>query len=163
MPQLDVTTYASQLFWLLVTFVPFYLIVYKIALPRISDVLEARQDKIDDDLKKAAARKEEAEAVMAEYEKLQAESRAKAQEAIRLVQEEMKAESQRSGEELSRKLAAEAAEAEQRVQAAKDQALAQLGDTVAEVVTSATAKLIGEKPGDDQVARAVRAAAGGQS
>ena len=83
-------------------------------------------------------------------------------EAIRQVQEEMKAESQRSGEELSRKLAAEAAEAEQRVQAAKDQALAQLGDTVAEVVTSATAKLIGERPSDEQVTRAVRAATGGQ-
>ncbi len=162
MPQLDATTFASQLFWLLVTFVPFYLVIYKVALPRISDVLEARQDKIDDDLKKAAARKEEAEAVLAEYEKLQADSRAKAQEALRLVQEEMKAEGQRSGEELSRKLAAEAAEAEQRVQAAKDQALAQLGDTVAEVVTSATAKLIGERPGDDQVARALRTATGGQ-
>lgn len=162
MPQLDVTTYASQLFWLLLTFVPFYFIVYKIALPRISNVLEARQEKIDDDLKKAAARKEEAEAVMAEYEKLQADSLAKAQEAIRQVQEEMKAESQRSGEALSRKLAGEAAEAEKRVQAAKEQALAQLGETVAEVVTSATAKLVGDQPSDDQVARAVRAATGGQ-
>jgi len=161
MPQLDVTTYASQLFWLLVTFVPFYLVVYKIALPRISEVLEARQDKIDDDLKKATARKEEAEAVLAEYEKLQADSRAKAQEALRQVQEEMKAEAQRSAEALGQKLAAEAVEAEKRVQAAKDRALAQLGDTVAEVVTSATAKLIGERPGDDQVTRALRAATGG--
>ena len=92
MPQLDVTTYASQLFWLLLTFVPLYLVITKVALPRIGEVLEARQDKIDDDLKKAAARKEEAEAVMSEYEALQADAHAKAQALLRETQEAMKAE-----------------------------------------------------------------------
>ena len=74
MPQLDVSTFASQILWLALTFVPLYLIIVRVALPRIGEVIEARRDKIDDDLKKAAARRDEAQAVLAEYEALHAAS-----------------------------------------------------------------------------------------
>ena len=122
MPQLDVSTYASQLFWLVLTFVPLYLIIVRVALPRIGEVLEARQDKIDDDLKKAAARKEEAESVLAEYQALQAESQAKAQALLRQAQEEMAAEAARLNDELTSRLAEESVVAEKRIAAAKAEA-----------------------------------------
>ena len=162
MPQLDVSTYASQLLWLVLTFVPLYLIVYKVVLPRISDVLEARQDKIDDDLKKAAARRDEAETVLAEYERFQADAHAKGQESIRAVQEEIKADAVRRNQELSDKLAEQTAAAEQRIHAAKAEALANLNATVAEVVTSAATKLVGETPSPDLVAQAIGKATGEQ-
>ena len=151
MPQLDVSTYASQLFWLLLTFVPLYLVIYKVALPRIGEVLEARQDKIDDDLKKAAARKEEAQAVMAEYEALQAEAHGKAQALLRETQDAMKEEAAKSNTALGEKLAKQGEEAEARISAAKAEALANLNDTVVEVTAAATEKLLGSKPSDDQV------------
>ena len=105
MPQLDISTYTSQLFWLLLTFVPLYLIILRKALPRITEVLEARRNKIDDDLKKAATRKEEAEVVRGEYEQAQAESHAKAQALLKQAQEEMAEEAAGRNEALSATLA----------------------------------------------------------
>ena len=44
MPQLEqIATYPSQVFWLVVTFVALFLIMWRVAVPRISDALEARQ------------------------------------------------------------------------------------------------------------------------
>ena len=60
MPQLDSSTYVGQIFWLLLTFVPLYLILWKVALPRIASVLEQRQEKIEDDLVRAEKLKVEA-------------------------------------------------------------------------------------------------------
>lgn len=163
MPQLDISTYASQLFWLLLTFVPLYFVIARRAIPRISEVLEARQNKISDDLKKAAARKEEAESVRAEYEQLKAESHAKAQGMLKAAQEEMSTEAARRNDALSATLASQNRDAEQRIQSAKDEALSNLDSVVAEVISSATTKLIGEAPAGDEVQRALQAVAGGRS
>lgn len=163
MPQLDLSTYASQLFWLLLTFVPLYLIIARRAIPRISEVLEARQSKISDDLKKAAARKEEADAVRSEYEQLKAESHTKAQAMLKAAQDEMAAEAARRNNTLSTILAKRNGEAEQRIQAARNEALANLDSVVVDVISSATNKLIGETPAGDEVQRALQAVAGGRS
>ena len=76
MPQLDPTTWIAQLFWLIVTFVALYFVLSRSILPRIANVMEARQSKIDDDLDRAAASKQEADGVLAEYEKALAEGSA---------------------------------------------------------------------------------------
>jgi len=162
MPQLDISTYTSQLFWLLLTFVPLYLIIVRTALPRITEVLEARRSKIDDDLKKAAARKDEAEAVRSEYEQFKAESHAKAQALLKQAKEEMAQEAAGRNEALSATLVSQAAEAERRILASKEEALANLGSVVADVVSSATNKLIGETPGGDEVHRALQEVSGGR-
>ncbi len=163
MPQLDISTYGSQLFWLVVTFVPLYFFVVRAAIPRIGEVLEARQGKIDDDLEIAGERKTEAEKVLADYEKLQAQSRADAQAVIRQAQEEMKAEASAQGAVLSRKLAQQLTEAEQRIATAQNAALSNLDDTVAEAVSAATAKLIGVRPDDASVRAAISTSGGGES
>ncbi len=163
MPQLDPSVFPTQLFWLLLTFVPLYFVIWRVALPKIGDVLEARQDKIDDDLKKAAALKEDAETVLAEYEAAQAAARASAHDVLRAAQDEMAAEVERRGNELTAKLAGQAAEAEARISAAKDEALANLHGAVSEVAAAATSKLLDVAPSGDQVKKAVDAVMGGQS
>lgn len=162
MPQLDPAVWPTQLFWLALTFIALYLIVWRVALPRIADVLEARQRKLDDDLKKAAALKEEAETILAEYEKMRANAQASAHQVLQQAQDAMKAEAERQGRELAAKLSQQTDEAEARIAQAKSAALASLEGTVNEVVAAATQKLIGVKAGDQEIARAVGSVMGGK-
>ncbi len=155
MPQLDPTSYPSQLFWLVVTFVALYFVIWRVALPRIGEVLEARQRKLDDDLKKATALKEESEAILADYEKMRAEAQASAHEQLQATHDALKQEAEKETEAMMAKLAAQTEEAEARIAAAKTAALASLEGTVSEVVAAATEKLIGVKAGEQEVARAV--------
>ena len=60
MPQLDPSTFATQLVWLIITFLILYLILWKSALPRIASILQDRQERIDNDLEKAEKLKKEA-------------------------------------------------------------------------------------------------------
>ena len=53
MPQLDISTFSNQIFWLVITLVIIYLVLSKIALPRIASVLSDRQMTISNDLAKA--------------------------------------------------------------------------------------------------------------
>ena len=155
MPQLDPSVWPTQLFWLAITFGALYLIIWRIALPRIADVLEARQRKLDDDLKKATALKEEAETILAEYEKMRADAQASAHAVLQKAQNEMKAEAERQSHEVAAKLSQQTEEAEARIATAKSEALASLEGTVNEVVAAATEKLIGVKAGEQEIARAV--------
>lgn len=162
MPQLDPSVWPTQLIWLAITFIALYLIVWRVALPRIADVLEARQRKLDDDLKKATALKEEAETILAEYQKMRADAQASARDVLQKAQDEMKAEAERQTAETAARLAKQTEEAEARIAAAKAAALASLEGTVTEVVAAATEKLIGVKAGDQEIARAVTEVMGGK-
>lgn len=162
MPQLDPSVWPTQLAWLAITFIALYLIIWRVALPRIADVLEARQRKLDDDLKKASALKEEAESILAEYEKMRADAQASAHEVLQKAQGEMKAEAERQSRELAAKLSQQTDEAEARIDRAKSAALASLEGTVNEVVAAATKKLIGVQAGEQEVARAVGSVMGGK-
>lgn len=162
MPQLDPSVWPTQLFWLAITFIALYLVIWRIALPRISDVLEARQRKLDDDLKKATALKEEAETILAEYQKMRADAQASAHGVLQKAQDEMKAEAQRQHSETAARLARQTEEAEARIDEAKSAALTSLEGTVNEVVAAATEKLIGVKAGDQEISRAVGEVMGGK-
>ncbi|MDB4198503.1 F0F1 ATP synthase subunit B', partial [Ascidiaceihabitans sp.] len=50
MPQLDFSTWGNQIFWLVITLVVIYLILSRVALPRIASVLAERQGTITNDI-----------------------------------------------------------------------------------------------------------------
>ena len=79
MPQLDPTFFPTQLFWLFVVFVLLFLVVWKLALPRIAHIRHVRRSRIDTDLEKATSLKEEAEEVLAAHEESLAEATGQAQ------------------------------------------------------------------------------------
>lgn len=158
MPQFDPSTFPTQLFWLAVTLILFFFAMRNMALPRIGNALDERKQKIDDDLDKAGRYREEAEAAMAAYEKALADAVADAQAVQRQTAQDIaKRASDRRGE-LAAKLAADAKEAEARITAAKEPALANLQDMAAEVVTEAAAKLAGVKVAKADAKAAVSAA-----
>ena len=67
-PPFDHTTYASQLLWLVITFVIFYLLMQKVIVPRIGGILESRHNRIAQDIDEAGRLKAEADAAVATYE-----------------------------------------------------------------------------------------------
>ena len=162
MPQLDPSTFATQLFWLLLTLVPLYFVLRRAVLPRISEVLEARQRHIDSDLEKATKLREEAETVLAEYEKALAKARTEAAEAIKQTASEMAAESAKRHQAFGQELAAKTQDAENRVAKAKEAALAQVAAVAGEVAGAASAKLIGTALPADKIDEAVKDAMRGR-
>ncbi len=143
MPQLDPSNYAGQIFWLVICFVALYWVLVRLALPRVAEVLEARQQKIDDDLDRAAAAKREAEKVLAAYDKRLAEGAAEAQGLLRQASEEMAAEAAKRHESLAAKLAGDVKADEARILEAKTAAVRNIGEVAAEVAQSAARRLIG--------------------
>lgn len=158
LPQLDPSTFATQIFWLAVTFIALYLLMSRVALPRVRDVLEERERRITDDLEKAQRLKDEAEAVLAEYEKALADARASAQALFAQAAEQANAEAAKRQQEMSQKLAKQLETAESRVQAAKAEALDNIRQVATDVARDAAARLIGGDVGEDDAAKAVSAA-----
>ena len=68
MPQFDVSSFPTQLIWLVISFVLLYVLMSRVALPRIGQVLEERQEKIDDNLDTAEQLRAETEADSETYE-----------------------------------------------------------------------------------------------
>lgn len=158
MPQLDPSLFATQLFWLFVTFLVLFLIAWKAALPRIADVLNARQNRIDGDLEKAQALKTEAEEVLANYEKSLAGAAAEAQDIHRELVQALAAERAKRHDDLSRRLSAQTREAEARIADEKRRAVENVREATLDVVQSAAARLIGVEVTGTDADRALQAA-----
>jgi F-type H+-transporting ATPase subunit b len=141
LPQLDISTWPSQIFWLVVLFGAGYLIMAKIVTPRIGAVLEERRGKLDDDLGKARAASEDAARTRAEYERdLEAARTAAAETAKQAASEAAKA-AEASDAKVAKKLADKVAKAESKLADARSEAMANLNAVAAEAAIAAVAQL----------------------
>lgn len=143
LPQFDTSTYASQIFWLTVSFVLLYVLMSRMALPRISEVMEMRQTQKDNNLSRAEQMHEEAEKIEATYQETLQKAREDAQE--RLTQAENKAAA-RLSEENARFLEHtrnRLTSAEQNIAKAKEEALHSLADISAEIAAEIALKIAG--------------------
>jgi F-type H+-transporting ATPase subunit b len=160
MPQLNPHFFLSQIFWLALTFIPLFFILWKAALPKVSRVLEARHERISGDLSQAEASKLEADRLLAEYEKALAGAHARARAAMRQASDEAAAEAAKRHGALGERLGKQIKEAEGRIAAAKDEALAHIRNVAGEAAAAATERLIGVKLSRSAVEEAVGSAAG---
>lgn len=162
LPQLDPTKFSTQIVWLVISFVALYFLMVRVALPRVGEVLDERQHKIDESLKKAEQLKTEAEAVAEAYEKNLAEARAGAQDAIRTVREKAANEAAARQTDLAAKLSGDIKEAEASILEARDQALSGIRDMAADVARAASTRLLGEELDEQTVGGHVDAVMGGR-
>lgn len=158
MPQFDPTSFPSQLFWLVVTFVILYVLISRFAIPRIGDVMEQRQKMMDDDLDRAAQLKAEAETAVQTYEKALAEARAKAHEVMKAATDEMSRKAEARNREVAGRLAQQIADGEARIGKARDEALASVREVATDAAQAIAAKLADVTLADDKVDAAVGAA-----
>src|SRR5258708_26291306 len=71
--------FASQILWLALTFIALYVVMSRVALPRIGSILEYRRRHIDNDLQEAQRLKGDSDAAIAAHERALSEARARAQ------------------------------------------------------------------------------------
>ncbi|MBI3516460.1 MAG: F0F1 ATP synthase subunit B' [Proteobacteria bacterium] len=143
MPQLDPSTFPTQLFWLAVVFVVLLIVMARVGLPRVRAVIETRAAKIDGDLAAASDARGHSETLLAEYEKALAAARADAQATVRTMMDAIAKDQTQREHALMEQLTVEARSAEARIAAAKTAALANVRQIATETAEAATARLVG--------------------
>lgn len=159
MPQFDSSTFPTQFVWLAITFTLLFLAMRQIALPQIADVLEARRNRIDGDLDRAATMKEEAEAALAAYEETVAESMAKAHDLQREMAALFTEQAAQARSELAARLAEETRAAEGLIADEKTRSLVGIRDVAAELVRASASKLAGVDLSEQDAAAAIASVA----
>ncbi len=160
MPQLDFGNplLIAQVVWLLIIFGVLYYILKNFTLPRVGEVIEARERLIAADLDAARDAQAGADAAIAEVRAATAQARAQAQSAIAAAAAEANLAASRHAEAINARLAAQIEQAEARVRAARDTAMAALSSVATDAAGAMLAKLGVPAPAND-VAAAVQAAA----
>jgi F-type H+-transporting ATPase subunit b len=154
-PPFNPTTFTSQLFWLVIAFVALYVLMAKVALPRVGAIIESRQKRIADDLAGAASLKAESDAAIAAYEKALAEARARAQAIANETRDKQAAAAEATRKRLEGELNAKLAEAEKTIAATKQAAMSNVRGIAADATKAIVERLIGKAPSDSAVDAAV--------
>lgn len=158
LPQLDISTFASQLFWLLISFVILYVVISRAAAPKIGGVIQDRANRIRGDLETAAKAKRDSEAAIAGYDKALADARAKALKTSDELRNTVNAEINAKNDAAAKQLAADTAKAEARIAEMRRNAMARVGEVARETAADVIQKLSGEAANAADVEAAVNAA-----
>ena len=87
MPQLEITTFPSQIFWLVVSFLMLYLIMSRIIIPRISFVIKKRETEIKNNVHIAEQIYGDTKIINDEFEKIKKETQEEARTIINNLKE----------------------------------------------------------------------------
>ncbi|MEM7652346.1 MAG: F0F1 ATP synthase subunit B' [Pseudomonadota bacterium] len=158
MPQFDPSSFASQIFWLVIVFGILYLLLKTLAIPKISDVVDARARRIEDDLDQAARLKTEAETVLAAYEKALADAHKEARSILQEAQSSLSKTAAEREKAFAETMRTKTAEAEERIVAARQAAVDTAREVAAATVQSVTEKVGGISVDEAAAAKAVEAA-----
>ena len=158
-PPFEAQNFPSQLLWLAVTFVLLYVLMSRIALPRIGSILADRSKRIADDLAGAQRFKEQSDAAHAAYEKSLADARARAQAIAAETHAKQAAAAEATNKRLEAQLHERLAAAEQSIAATRTAAMANVGAIAADTASAIVERLIGTAPAAEEVAAALGKAA----
>jgi F-type H+-transporting ATPase subunit b len=156
-PPFEKSTFASQLVSLAIAFVALYLIVSRIALPRVGGVIDARQNAIDGDLAAAQKFKDESDAALKAYEAELASARSRAQAISNETREKLNVQSDAERKTLEEKLAQKLGDAEKTIAATRASAMSSVRSIAADAAASIVQRLTGIAPDGKSVASAVDA------
>ena len=156
-PPFQKETFASQLVSLLVAFVALYLIVSRIALPRVGGLLDARQNAIEGDLAAAQKLKDESDSALKAYESELAAARSRAQAISTETREKLNAVAEAERKTLEERLAVKLADAEKTIAATREAAMRNVRGIAAEAAAAIVQRLTGVMPDGKAVDSAVDA------
>jgi len=156
-PPFQKDTFASQLVSLLIAFVALYLIVSRIALPRVGSVIDARANKIEGDLADAQKLKDQSNAALKSYESELAAARGRAQAIGAETREKLNAASEAERKSLEEKLTVRLADAEKTIAATREAAMSNVRGIATDAASAIVQRLTGVQPDGASVNSAVDA------
>jgi F-type H+-transporting ATPase subunit b len=156
-PPFQKDTFASQLVSLVVAFVALYLIVSRIALPRVGSLLDARQNAIEGDLAAAQKLKDESDAALKAYESELAAARSRAQAISSETREKLNAAAEAERKTLEERLSVKLADAEKTIAATREAAMSNVRGIAADAAAAIVQRLTGVMPDGKAVDSAVDA------
>ena len=145
MPQLDFSTFGNQIFWLVVALIAIYLILSRVALPRIGRILGDRQGLMTADLAAAEDFKRKAREAEAAYDRALAEARAEAGKIVAANKAEIDAELKAAIAHADAEIGARTAESERRIAEIRESAASDARN-VAREVAAELVSTFGGKP-----------------
>jgi len=150
-PPFDPHTFASQIFWLILTFVALYLLMSRVALPRVGSILEQRRRRIEADLAEAQRTKDDSAAASAAHEKALAEAHTLAN----ATREKAAAAAAARRTAVEAELRAHIGEAEKAIAATRSAAMMRVRDIASDAAGAIVERLTGIQAPTQEVAEAV--------
>ena len=126
MPQLEITTYPSQIFWLVVSFLTLYLIMSRIIIPRISSVIKNRESQIKNNIHISEQLYKDTEIINDELEKVRKDTETEAKEIINNLKETTNKKISENYELLKKKLEKKLEKDEQKILLRKKKTLKEI-------------------------------------
>lgn len=144
-PPFQTENFVPQLVWLALTFGTLYLVLSRVALPRIGSILHERESRIESDLFASRELQAKAQEAAAQHDETLRATKAQAQEIGRAAQQQTASEtaSRRASEEAA--FAEKVAAAEAQILAAKSEALSNVEAIATEAAGAILEKLTGAR------------------
>jgi len=146
LPQLDLSTWFNQIFWLVLVFAALYFVLATFILPRLREGISERSDRISDDLDQASNMQRQAEEAEKAYNQSLADARAKAMSVAEETKTSVDAEISAEIEAADTAAEREASLAEANINAIKAKALANVETIAADTASAVFSQLIGKSP-----------------
>lgn len=159
MPQISqiAATYASQIFWLLLTFGFIFFVVGRGMLPKIESTVDARDAKIAGDLAAARAAQDDADRIEEEYRVRQNEVRAEAQKVTQAAKNKGAKDAEGRLAKADATVVDKMTAAESAIRSATTKALGEIESVAADAAGDLVAKLSGAKVTAVEAGKAVKA------
>ena len=142
-PPFDASTFASQILWLVICFGALYLIISRVAIPRIGGIIDTRRDKIEGDLAEADRLRQETDKAIADYEAALAAARQKAHGIAEETRAGVKADLDAKRAKVEGELAQKVSAAEAGIQNSKQEALGHVDEIAADTAAALVTRLTG--------------------
>jgi F-type H+-transporting ATPase subunit b len=155
-PPFDTTTFPSQIFWLALTFGALFVVLWRIAGPRIHGVIADRRSAIARAIEGANAARADADAASAGYDSALAGARARANAMAEETRQRINGEVAKAKAAADAEAAAAMAAADARIEASRSAARAQVADAARDAAIAIVARLTGETVSADDAAQAVK-------
>ena len=142
-PPFDASTFASQILWLVICFGALYLIISRVAIPRIGGIIDTRRDKVEGDLAEADRLRQETDKAIADYEAALAAARQKAHGIAEETRAGVKADLDAKRAKVEGELAQKVSAAEAGIQSSKQEALGHVDEIAADTAAALVTRLTG--------------------